>query len=114
MDHNRAVGRRGEDAAAVWYATEGYQVLARNWRCAEGELDLIVSDGSCIVVVEVKARSSTRFGSGVDAVDWRKQGKLRQLAQRWLSDADRFYDEVRFDVVDVDGRGHLIVYEDCF
>lgn len=106
-------GRFGEAAAARWYRRAGYRVLDRNWRCREGELDLVVGRGADVIFVEVKARSDDRYGTGAEAVDWRKQRRLRMAAGRWLEGADRPYDEVRIDVVEVDRRGHLQVHEGC-
>jgi len=112
--HAGRFGRFGEQCAAQWYVHNGYEVLAENWRCSDGELDLIVTDGSAAVFVEVKARSSRRFGSGAEAVDHRKQRKLRRLAARWLNQADGQFQDLRFDVVDVDSNGTVAVYEECF
>ncbi len=112
--HAGRFGRYGEECAARWYRSMGCQILAENWRCAEGELDLIVADGSAVVFVEVKARTSSRFGTGADAVDHRKQRKLRLLASRWLAASDHHFADLRFDVVDVDARGTVQVFEDCF
>lgn len=107
-------GQFGERCAAAWYRRAGYEVLASNWRCREGELDLIVTKDSLVVFVEVKARSSDRFGSGADAVDWRKQRRVRLVASRWLETATRGYADLRFDVADVDRRGALQIFEGCF
>ncbi len=124
--HNQKLGRRGEDAAARWYAKAGYRILDRNWRCEHGELDLVVGRATTVVFVEVKARSSGRYGSGFAAVGWEKQRRIRRLASAWLTarrrDRDRpgeatdaaFAAEIRFDVVDVDARGHVRVREGCF
>ena len=57
----RALGASGEQATADWYAANGYEVVARNWRCRDGELDLIVRRGRAFVFCEVKTRSSTMF-----------------------------------------------------
>ena len=62
------LGRSGEDEAAAWYTARGYEVLARNWRCRAGELDLIVAQGRLVVFCEVKSRSSERFGTPAEAV----------------------------------------------
>lgn len=107
-------GRFGEDCAAEWYRQNGYRILSRNWRCVRGELDLVVSRGSLVAFVEVKARSSRRFGSGAEAVDWRKQTRIRSLASQWLEENGSYVAELRFDVIDVDGRGGLEVFLDCF
>ncbi|MBV8236318.1 MAG: YraN family protein, partial [Acidimicrobiia bacterium] len=57
----RALGASGEQAAADWYVTNGYEIVARNWRCRDGELDLIVRRGRTFVFCEVKTRTSTAF-----------------------------------------------------
>ena len=99
--HNRTLGIRGEDAVAAWYEAEGYEIVARNWRCREGELDLIVRAGRMFVFCEVKSRSSTAFGAPVEAVTRQKQARLRRLAARWLEDAPTRAREIRFDVASV-------------
>ena len=101
----RRLGADGEDVVARWYLERGYRVLARNWRCAEGELDLILARGSTVVVCEVKTRSSTRFGSPFEAVGRDKQRRLRRLVGIWLAEAAPFRpDEVRVDVAAVISR----------
>jgi putative endonuclease len=95
------LGRRGERVAERYLRRAGYVVLARNWRCASGELDLVLSDGSRIVVCEVKTRSSEQFGSPAEAVDADKVGRIRRLARRWLDEVGLGPREVRFDVVGV-------------
>lgn len=79
-------------------------MLERNWRGASGEIDLVVSDGALLVVVEVKARADDRFGSPALAVDAAKQRRLRRLAVEWLAEhPERRGSELRFDVVAVTG-----------
>ena len=94
------LGARGEDLAAAWYTRQGYEVLGRNWRCREGELDLIVRRGRCVVFCEVKTRSGSGFGLPAEAVTGEKQRRLRRLATRWLGDQKPSggFAEVRFDV----------------
>lgn len=106
-------GRFGEAAAGRWYRRAGYRILARNWRCPQGELDLIAGRGRDVVFVEVKARTDDRYGTGAEAVDRRKQRRLRAAAGRWLDQADQPFDEVRFDVVEVDRRGRLEIHRGC-
>ncbi len=107
------LGRRGEDAAAAHYERLGF-ALERNWRGQRGELDLICVQGELAVFCEVKTRSSDRFGRGAEAVDRRKQQTIRRLALQWLAQQSQSYRELRFDVVEVDARGHLQVHEGCF
>ena len=101
-----AVGRYGEELAAAHLEAAGLVVLARNWRCREGELDIVAQDGDEVVFVEVKTRSSLAFGTPGEAVDRLKAARLRQLALRWLAaarelDPERSWATVRFDVVSV-------------
>ena len=101
----RRLGADGEDQAALWYQERGYELLARNWRCSDGELDLVLARGTTVVICEVKTRSTSRFGSPFEAVGPAKQHRLRRLAARWLREAAPFRpDEVRFDVAGVVGR----------
>ena len=97
------LGRSGEERAARWYVAQGYAVLARNWRCRDGELDLIVARGSTLVVCEVKARSSLAYGHPAEAVTAAKQRRIRGLAARWLAEGDPPFrpDVIRFDVAAV-------------
>ena len=110
----RAVGIDGEQAAADWYVASGYEVLARNWRCRLGEIDLIVRRGRTVVFCEVKARTSDAFGAPVEAVTHAKRERLRHLAARWLADdAPIRPGEIRFDVASV-MRGQVEIIEGAF
>ena len=100
-DARRAFGQAGEDRAAAWYRAHGYAVLVRNWRCREGELDLVVQRGRVLVFVEVKARRTDRFGTPAEAVTPTKQRRLRALARRYLEDTDLRPGGLRFDVVSI-------------
>lgn len=96
-----AVGRFGEDVAAEHLSAAGLTVLARNWRCRDGELDLIAVDDGVLVVVEVKTRTSASYGRPVEAVRPAKAARIRRLAMRWLAEDERYWPQVRFDVVGV-------------
>lgn len=109
----RSVGLAGEAAAARWYEARGGVVLARNWRCREGELDLVVRDGSTVVFCEVKSRTSSAFGTGFEAVTPAKQAQVRAVARRWLASSGERAGVLRFDVVSVTG-GVVEVIEDAF
>ena len=106
----RALGIAGEDAVAGWYTAAGYEVVARNWRCSMGELDLVCRRGRSVVFCEVKTRSSDAFGAPVEAVTRDKQMRLRRRAARWLEDAAGFRPvEIRFDVASVlDGEISIV------
>lgn len=101
----RALGAYGERVAAKHLEDLGLVVLDRNWRCPDGEVDLILRDGDDIVFCEVKTRRGDRFGSPAEAIDQRKIRKLRQLAQRWLTQSGTRWDGIRFDVVEVRAQG---------
>ncbi|HEX5936379.1 MAG TPA: YraN family protein [Actinomycetota bacterium] len=112
------VGSRGEDAAADAYRRRGYRVVARNWRCRLGELDLVVERCGVLVFCEVKARRGSAYGGGWEAVTWRKQAKLRALAELFLQASGSRPSSVRFDVASVAVRGPtsaaVEVFEDAF
>ena len=95
------LGAEGEDRAAAWYSEKGYTVLARNWRCADGELDLVVCKDGIVVFCEVKTRATDRWGLPAEAVNQTKQRRLRHLAVLFLK-ANRVRSrELRFDVASV-------------
>jgi putative endonuclease len=106
-----ALGRYGEDVAARHLVDAGLTVLERNWRCREGEVDIVATEGDVLVMCEVKTRRGVGFGTPLDAVTPLKAARLRRLAVRWLSDRrsvvagtdDEFgrFAEIRFDVVSV-------------
>ncbi len=96
-----ALGAWGERLAERRYRTDGYRVLARNWRCPSGEIDLILERGDLVVFSEVKTRSSTAFGWPAEAVDRRRQARLRAAAATWIRSTGARPGEVRFDVVSV-------------
>jgi putative endonuclease len=96
------LGTSGEELVAGWYQARGYRVLARNWRCQRGELDIVVGRGALVVFCEVKTRTSDAFGVPAEAVTRTKQARLRKLGAEWLEQAGgRGVDEVRFDVASV-------------
>lgn len=76
-------GRAGEERAAQHLVSCGYEVLERNWRCAQGEIDIIAARGDLLCVIEVKTRRSERFGHPFEAVDERKRQRLWRLAFAW-------------------------------
>lgn len=94
-------GRRGERIAAEFLRRQGYAILAQNYRKRCGEVDIVARDGDTLVFVEVKTRSSTIFGKGYEAVDYRKQRKLTRIAEEYLVRHDLCTSPARFDVISV-------------
>ncbi len=104
-------GKAGEDRAAEFIAGLGYRIIDRNWRCARGEIDIVAREGATLIFVEVKARRSQKFGFPAEAVNPRKQERLRLLALHYISASGQGAPDYRFDVAAVnlhDGSVELI------
>lgn len=97
------LGAWGEQLAADYLQARGLRVLERNWRCRYGELDIVAADDAvdAVVFVEVKTRTSDRFGGVAEAVTPAKVRRLRRLAGLWLTGQNRRWRDVRIDVVTV-------------
>ena len=102
-DLRRTRARWGEGIAAAWLRLKGYRIEARNWRCPQGELDLVARDGDTLVFVEVKTRTTGSAGRPEEAVNRRKQARLVRLAQAYLARLGGEPPPCRFDVVAVEG-----------
>ncbi len=96
---NRA-GKRAEDLCAELVRRAGLQVLARNWRCRHGEIDLIARDGSTLVFAEVRLRRDARFGGAAESVTAAKRARLVAAARLYL--AGKPESDCRFDVLLLD------------
>lgn len=117
MNGRSALGRSGEAATLGVYRRRGFEAIARNWRCALGEVDLVVERDGLLVFCEVKTRSGAAFGGGYESVTWAKRRKLRQLAEAFLSSSDVRHRDVRFDVASVwfaRGSADVEIFEDAF
>ena len=101
MTHHQALGRFGERIAADHLVGQGMVVLDRNWRCDEGELDLVLKDGPTLVACEVKTRTSVDHGTPHEAITDAKLERLRRLAVRWVEDRGVHPPETRVDLVAV-------------
>lgn len=95
------LGARGEDLAAAALTAAGLQVIDRNWRCAQGEIDIVAVDGGETVFVEVKTRSSVLFGHPLEAITAQKLARLRRLAAAWCEAHPGSWDRIRVDAVAV-------------
>ena len=101
--NKRELGTQKELLAMQYLEQHGMKLLQRNFRCRIGEIDLIAKDGNCLVFVEVKYRSSNRYGSPLEAVNLRKQQTIRKVAQYYLLGKGQTDCPVRFDVVGICG-----------
>lgn len=113
----RDAGGLGEDAALNAYLGRGYRLVARNWRCGIGELDLVLERDGMLVFCEVKTRRGALFGGGYEAVTARKRAKVRALAEAFLQSSGAAPREIRFDVasVSLDPRGTAVeLFQDAF
>ncbi|MEE9591938.1 MAG: YraN family protein [Thermodesulfobacteriota bacterium] len=99
------LGQKGEDIAVGFLERAGYKVLDRNFRCRNGEIDIIALDGKSIVFVEVKTRNKENFGPPKLAVNWRKQKQLIKVALTDLKQKKLMDRPARFDVVGIIIRG---------
>lgn len=106
------MGDLGEGLTVRYLERQGYEILARNWRCRYGELDIVAAKGTYLAFVEVKTRRDSRYAPARDAVDRRKQGKLLLSAQAWLAEHPEEGRQPRFDVAEVyteEGGGRPIL-----
>lgn len=95
------VGQYGERVATRYLQSVGFTVLDRNWRCRDGEIDIVARDEQTFVFCEVKTRRGLDFGPPVEAITPAKVRRLRTLALRWLAERQSPYVDIRFDVVSV-------------
>lgn len=86
-DARRRFGDRGEDLAAAYFLARGFEVVARNWRCRSGEIDLIVSKDGAIHFVEVKTRRTMTYGYPEEAITPKKMEHLRRAIETYLQSA---------------------------
>lgn len=103
--HNQALGTKGEAIAERYLITRGFRLLAKNWRCRYGELDLVMRDGEEIVAVEVKTRNGTGYGSPFEAITVSKAARLRRLLLEWARENDQRARKLRVDAVGITMRG---------
>jgi putative endonuclease len=101
MKAKDALGREGEQVAVEYLERAGLRVLDRNWRSADGEIDIVAAEPRMLVVCEVKTRSGTQFGTPLEAVTRHKRARLRRLAAQWLVAHGVFFDDVRIDVIGI-------------
>ncbi|MCE5311537.1 MAG: YraN family protein [Nitrospiraceae bacterium] len=105
----KALGMSGEAQAAAYLESKGYKILHRNYKVKFGEADIIAKHGERLIFVEVKTRKGDLFGQPYEAVDARKQQKLRAIAMSFMKQAGVEL-PVRFDIISIISsvRGHDI------
>ena len=109
QDDRQGLGRRGEELAARQLEAKGYQIVARNWRCETGELDLVAREGECLVLVEVRTRRGRSMGSPEESITAAKQARLSALSEAYVQESN-WPGDWRIDVVaiEMDRRGRVL------
>ena len=112
--NRRKVGTQFEQLAAQYLEKQGYRILETNFRCRQGEIDLIAQEGEYLVFCEVKYRSDGMSGDPLEAVDRRKQGKILRTAKYYLFENGLSEDTpCRFDVIGM-ADGHIRLLRNAF
>jgi putative endonuclease len=101
----KTTGQIGEKLAADFLTRQGYEIIETNYRCKEGEVDIIAKDGDFLVFVEVRAKNSRRFGSPEESITARKKEHLRNTAARYLETHENLPAQWRIDFVAVELDG---------
>ena len=108
--YKKLLGKVGEEKAAKYLKKQGVKVIARNYKNAFGEIDIIAKDGEYTVFIEVKTRTGEMFGTPAEAVDFRKRQKYALIAKAYLAAKGLFDTAVRFDVIEIENEkiNHII------
>ncbi|GIO30018.1 MULTISPECIES: YraN family protein [Paenibacillus] len=101
-DNRRDKGAAAEQAACDYLVGQGYAIKDRNWRCRGGELDIVAELGRLLVIVEVRSRSGSRYGTAAESVDYRKIRRVRGIASTYLHYKQLEERELRFDVIAIE------------
>lgn len=113
MERIITTGASAEDRAAAALEAAGYSIVARNWRCSVGELDIVAREGTTLVFVEVRSRASPQHGHAAEMVSAGKQRQVTRIAGMYLAIVRPSYSLVRFDVVAVTG-GRIDLIRDAW
>lgn len=98
---NTIKGKQGETKAVLFLKKHGYKILETNFKNKIGEIDIIAEKDGVIVFVEVKNRSTYGYGRPIEAVDFHKQSKIKKVAEIYLMIKNKYYNDVRFDVIEI-------------
>lgn len=115
MNDKAKIGRLGEQQAAGYLISKGYEILVRNYRYKHAEIDLIVRKGSFIVFVEVKTRSYSFYGEPEAFVDYKKASSVIRAAENYTHE-NKYEGNIRFDIVSVKTgtNPEIVHFEDAF
>ena len=109
LTQKREYGNEAEDLAAEYLKQNGYKIIARNYACKTGEIDIIAQKGGCLVFAEVKARSTQAFGGPVSAVTPAKQKKVANTAMCFIKEKKPKFESLMFDIIAIlDGKAQHI------
>ncbi len=100
---NKISGSVGEVLSVNFLKNKKYKILETNFKTKFGEIDIIALDGKVIVFIEVKERNTLAFGRPIEAVDFKKQQKIRRVAEFYLMLKNKTYADCRFDVIEIIG-----------
>jgi len=111
----REQGTEAERYACLFLQEQGLTLRDRNYHCRSGEIDLIMEDDASLVFVEVRYRSSSRFGSGAESIDRRKQRRIIRAAARYLqTHPEQAHRPARFDVIFMESPQRIHWIKDAF
>ena len=99
--NNKILGKEGEELAAKYLETEGYEIIETNYNCGFGEIDIIAKKGRELAFVEVKTRTQTFFGMPVESVNIPKQRHIYKVAEYYIYKTNAYNYEISFDVIEV-------------
>lgn len=104
-DNRKLLGNWGEQTAKEFLLSEGYILIAANWRNRSGEIDLIMQDSNVVVFIEVRTKESSSFGTGVESITAQKMIKIRETAASFLQYKSWWDKPIRFDLIAIDKNG---------
>lgn len=107
--YRRRTGDRGEKLAQAFLRSKGYGILETNYRCREGEIDVVAQTGDCLVFAEVRTRRGSDFGAPEESLTGAKQQRLAALAELYIQSHENLPPQWRIDVVavELDDRGRV-------
>ena len=115
MNIKKIIGNIGEEKVAWKYRIKGYKILARNFSCRYGELDIVAQKADTVVIVEVKTRKNADFAQAMEFVDYRKQNRIKNTTNIYLQKNNLTEYNIRFDIAEVYTESNTInIIENAF